>query len=266
MIEESFVERIKRESIINKFLKEDIIYQFIDFFKNNYKKMQYSTNIGDPLEKALQFYKYYNIDYYNIIVEGINCNNIIINDKVNKSFIDTETGKAFITLLGNDSDLFILVHEFAHFIDRNAKTPIIPNKYDFLCEVFSFYMEKQLECWLKDKRYNKLVEIRRNNRDYFEARMLSSIEYQLSCEKLYKETGNLKESSLDNTKIKSIMAYDYDLNIGLVNYLLRYPLANILSEYLLNNQIISRDYDLCETCLNTNLYDVLKKSKISKNK
>lgn len=252
----SFLERVKLESNFHKFLKEDIIYQFIDYFKKDYIKKQYPKNIENPLEIALQFYKYYNKKYYEMILNGINENKIIISDDVEKPFVNTESNKAFIKLCGNDSDLFILVHEFAHFIDRNCIPKIIPNEYHFLCEVFSFYMEKQLELWLHDKKYENLIQIRRNNRKYFESRMLNAVEYELSCERLYKETGKIELDNLDTTKVKSIMRYN-DLNVGFVNYLLRYPLANILSEYLIHNQEIKNDADICKICLNTNLYDIM---------
>lgn len=255
----SFVERVKFESTLHKVLKEDIIYNVIDFFKNDYDKKQYPKNIENPLEIVLQFYKYYNKQYYDMILDAINSNKIIISDNIKKPVVSTKNNKAFIKLTGNDSDLFMLVHEFAHFIDINCKPTIIPYEYNFLGEVFSFYMEKQLETWLNDKEYNELIKARRNNRMYFESIMLNAIEYELSLENLYKETGQIDIYSLDDTKIKSIMRYNYDLNIGLVNYLLRYPLANILSEYLmLNNKIVKNDHDIYKVCLNTSLYEILK--------
>ena len=44
--------------------------------------------------------------------------------------------------------MYMLVHEFAHYIDRSLTPNIIPDKYNFLCETFSFYMERQLENYL----------------------------------------------------------------------------------------------------------------------
>lgn len=264
---ELFIERVKLESNLHKFLKEDLIYQLIDYFKNDYTKKEYPKNIKNPLKIVLSFYKHYNIQYYEMILDGINNGKINISKSIKKSFIDIENNKTFIQILGNDSDVFILVHEFAHFIDRNLTPPIIPNEYNFLCEVFSFYIEKQLELWLNDKEFYDLIKIRRENRMYFESRMTNAIEYELFCESLYKKSGQIKMEDLDNVKIKTLMYYDYDLNVGLINYLLRYPLANILSDYLINNQLIKNDNDICRICLNTNLYEVLeniKQKKISK--
>lgn len=54
-----------------------------------------------------------------MVLDAINNGRIIISAATEKSFVNTESNNAFIKLSGNDSDLFILVHEFAHYIDRN---------------------------------------------------------------------------------------------------------------------------------------------------
>lgn len=265
-VTEKFIGRVKVESNIHKFIKEDLIYQLIDYFKKDYTKMDYPQNINNPLGIVLEFYKSYNKEYYKIILEGINSNRIIINKNETKSLVDTNNRRAFIRLSGNDSDIFILAHEFAHYIDIISNPPIIPDKYSFLCEVFSFYIEKQLELWLNHKEFYELIQARRNNRMYYEEKMLNAIEYELSCEKLYIQNEQINIEDLDAHKIKKLMRYDYDLNIGLVNYLLRYPLANILSDYLLNNNLIKKDVDICSTCLNSNLYEVITGCSLNKNK
>ncbi len=254
---ESFIERVKIESSFPKFLKKDLIYSFIDFFKKDYTKKAYPKNIKNPLEIVLQFYKSYNEQYYNMILNSINKSSIIISNDNEKPFVDTTTNKAFIKLTGNDSDIFILVHEFAHFIDRNSNPEIIPDEYYFLCELFSFYMEKQLELWLSDKEYSNVIETRRHNRMYFESKMLTAIEYEMFCEEFYKKNEKIELDDLNITKVKSIITYDYDLCVGLVNYLLQYPLANILSDYLIYDQGIKNDTDIHKICLNADLYNVL---------
>lgn len=264
VLAKTFIERVKLESGFHKFLKKDLIYQFIDFFKNDYTKKQYPKNIKNPLEIVLHFFMSYNKQYYNMIISSINEKKIIINKDNRKSFTNTETNKTYIRLYENDSDVFILVHEFAHFIDRNSNPQIIPNKYHFLCEVFSFYMEKQLEIWLNNKEFGYLIHTRRHNRLYFESKMTNAIEYMMYCEEFYKKNGKIKLDDLNNEKVESIITYDYDLNIGLVNYLLRYPLANLLSDYLIHNQEIKSDADIYKICLNTNLYDILENLKIEK--
>ena len=257
---ESFIERVTLESTFHKFLKEDIIYQIIDYFKQDNPKKEYSKKIENPLKIALQFYKHYNIQYYQMILDGIRSGKILIDDTTNQSYVETGNNRAFIHPFKNDFDLFMFVHEFAHFIDRNLNPTIIPNAYDFLCEVFAFYMEKQLELWLDEKVFHDLIQTRRQNRMYFEASMTRAIEYELYCETLYKKLGYLKVTDLDYAKIKSIMQYDYDLHVRLINYLLRYPLANILSDYLIHHQLVKKDTDICEQCLQTNLYEVLEEA------
>lgn len=256
----SFIEKVKLESTYHKFLERDLIYKLIDFFDGDYKKIEYSKKIEDPLDMAQKFYKDYNKKYYNMVLEGIKNKRIIIENSEKKSYVDTESNAAFIKPFGNDVDLIMFVHEFAHFIDRNSDPLITPHKYDFLSEVFSMYMEKQLELWLTDEKYEELISARRSNRMYFESKMMKAIKYELYYENLYREKGNINEEDLDVSEIKYIMRYDCDLDIGTINYLLRYPLANILSDYLIKNNLVKDDYDICKICLNTNLYDVLENS------
>lgn len=255
-----FVDRVKKEAYLPKFLSEDFIYQLIDRFKGKYQKKDYEKTIDNPLDLVLSFYKDYSDKYYDMILEAINSGDIVIGE-AKKSFFDLDAEKCFIRLLGNDGDVFMLAHEFAHYIDRKSSPPIIPHEYDFLCEVFPFYIEKQLENYLDRQKFDMLISTRRNNRVYFEARMLSAVSYELSCEDLYRTVGAIDINDLDRSKLKLVSAYDYDLNVGFVNYLLRYPLANILSDHLIDNKPKS-DTDVLKTCLNANLYEVLAHSRI----
>lgn len=173
---EQFIERVKKEANIHKFLKEDMIYQLIAMFHQNYKKMEYPKMIKNPLEMALEFYKFYNQQYYLMIIEALKNGRIVIDPEVETTFTDTNTNITFIKPVGHDRDVFMMVHEFAHFIDRNSKPFIIPDEYNFLCEVFSFYMERQLELWLMEKGYDELIKIRRNNRLYYEEKMIRVIQ------------------------------------------------------------------------------------------
>lgn len=251
----AFIEKAKIESTYRKFVNIDIIKEIINIFNNHYEKKNYPSTIDNPVELALQFYKDYNEKYYHMIMGGIENKKIIISKDKPKSFTDTKNNTTFIRLYKNDSDLFILVHEFAHFIDRNSKPQIVPNDYWFLGEVFSFYMEKKLESWLDNKKYKDLISIRINNRIYFEIKMVKAIEYELYYENLYKEKGNLEESDLDIEKVKYIMRYDVS---NLINYLLTYPLANILSSHLINNGLMKDDNALVEQCMEVDLYTILK--------
>ena len=130
---ESFIERVKVESNIHKFIQEALIYKLITNFRKNYVKMNYPKKINNPLDIVLKFYKNYNKEYYEIILDGINSSRIIISKNETKSFASRENKRTNIKLSGNDSDVFILAHEFAHYIDINSNPPIIPYEYDFLC-------------------------------------------------------------------------------------------------------------------------------------
>lgn len=143
-----------------------------------------------------------------------------------------------------------------------AHPPIIPDKYWFLSETFAFYVEKKLENWLLNKDHEDLINTRRNNRMYFENKMVEAIENELYYENLYRQKGTIAESDIDIKKIKSIIKYDVPYNI--INYLLQYPLANILSGYLINNYIIQDDNQLVEKCINMNLYKILEDFSASK--
>ena len=192
-----FIEQVKLESSYSKFLKVDIIYQLINNFNAASDKQKYPSEVENPLETALQFYKEYNVQYYNTIIEEFENKRIVISQNSGKSFTDTENNTTYIRLYGNDGDLFIIVHELAHFIDKNSNPQIIPDEYWFLSETFAFYIEKKLENWLKSEKYKNLIFTRINNRMYFESKMLKAIENELNYESLYRQKGIIEESDID---------------------------------------------------------------------
>lgn len=257
-----FIEKVKMESTYRKFVKSDIIYQLIDIFKCNYDKMDYPNKIKNPLEIVLQFYKDYNEQYHKMIMDGIKTKRIIISQDEGKSFVSTKNNTAYISLYGNDSDPFIIVHELAHYIDRNSNPQIVSDECWFLSEVFSFYMEKKLQMWLDNEKYKDLISIRINNRIYYEARMLTAIETELYYEELYKKKGTIKENDIAIDKIKLINNYDEP---NIVNYLLQYPLANIISSYLIEENTCINENEFMKTCLSIDLRKLLRnKQTISK--
>lgn len=260
-----FIEKVKTESNDKKFLEMDLINEMISFFNGNFEKKDYSIKIKNPLDVALQFYKDYNEEYYKIIVDGIREQKIIIDKNISKPYVDTKKNEAYIKLNGNDGDMFILVHEFAHYIDRNSNPRIIPDEFYFLAEVFSFYIEKQLEQWLDVNNYGNLISIKRNNRMFYESKMLKVIKNQLYYENLYKEKGSISESDISTMEMKEIMQYDSS-GVSIVNYLLMYPLANILSQYLVDMNLVKCDFELCKICLDFNIYEVLASYSFRKSK
>ncbi len=250
-----FIEKIKIESTYKKFLKIDIIYQLIDIFKSNYDKVNYPNNIKNPLKIALQFYKDFNEQYYKMIIDGIKNEKILIAKNNSKSYVNTKNNSTYIKPCEDDSDLFIIVHELAHFIDRNSNPHIIPNEYWFLSETFAFYIEKKLEAWLNFEKYKDLILIRRNNRLYYEKRMLIAIEAELYYEDLYKKNGIINESEIDFEKINLVKNFKEP---NFVNYLLQFPLANIISSYLIQQNICINDSEFTNMCLKIDLYETLR--------
>lgn len=255
----SFIQKVEAESQVHKFLQLDIINQIIHIFNIKIEKSEYAKKIQNPIELVLEFYKSYDKKYYELILKGIKAEKIIINTTIKKSHVDVETNKVYIGLNNNDSDIFILVHEFAHFIDRNSNLVLVPEKFWFLSEVYSFYMEKQLELWLKDKRYEDVISKRRKNRLYYEAKMVKVIKYAMHYENIYQKKGKLEQCDLNEEEIKIISSYQEP---NLVNYLLQYPLANILSDYFIQNKVLEIEPDLVNKCCQLDLYEVLKEYKI----
>lgn len=251
----SFEEKIKQECFYKKILNQDIIEQIIDVFTfKSYEKLEYPKEIDNLLELALEFYKDYNFKYYTMIINGIKNRKIIINNEVEKPYLDIKTNVAYLNCGKNDGDLFMIVHELAHFVDRNSNPKIIPDKFWFLSEVFSLYMEKRLQSWLMNKGYQRLIFIRENNRMYHESNMLMVIKNELRYEDLYKRNGSIKIEEICIDEVKEIMKYRYP---NLVNYLLSYPIGNILSDYLINISLFKDDDRICEECLKVNWYEIL---------
>lgn len=258
---QEFIEKIKSEVKYRKFIERNVIDLLAKHFSNDYKKEEYTKLINSPMKIVLQFYKQYNSEYYNMIISGIKEGKIIINDSC-KFYVDTSINEAFIGLNGNDSDIFMLVHELAHYIDRNSNPKIIEDRYWFLSETWAFYLEKKLEQYLCSDKYEHLIFTRRNNRLFFESKMIDAISSQLYYEDLYEKKGNIDEKDIDITKVKKIIKYD--ISEGIVNVLLQYPLANVVSDYLVSNNIVEKDNQFVEYCLEVDLCEVLKKSNIFK--
>jgi len=236
---------------INVFLTRDFILELIDEFDVPVEKLNYPDNNLDSLFISLNFFKNFNLDYYNTIIQGINKKDIIISDEFTSSHVKTETGKSYIKIFGNDGDIITIVHELAHYIDRKSNPNIVPNNYWFLGETFAFYIERELEKFLGQK-YKYLFDIRKNNRLYMEKNMLQIIKLALHYENEYLKNGKLELTEKDSKNIKRIMKVGED---SLINFCLSYPIANITSLYLVNfcNNVTHENF--CKLCLS---YDIQK--------
>lgn len=84
--------------------------------------------------------------------------------------------------------------------------------------------------------------------------MIKAIKYQLKYEKMYLERGTLRKEDINPKEMQLIKQYDYP---NLINYLIMYPIANVISDYLINFYSKLSDINLCQICLDTNLYEAI---------
>lgn len=247
---EKFTTFISKLINIHMCLNKEFILELINGFDVPVKKLNYPDNHLDNLSIVLNFYKEFNLDYYNIIKQGINNKDIMISDEF-PSHVNTKNCKTYIKLMGNDGDIIMIVHELAHYIDRKLNPHIVPDKYWFLGETFAFYIERELEKNL-DQKYEYLFDIRKNNRLYMEKNMLQIIKLALHYENEYLKNGKLELTEKDFKNIKRIMNVGED---NLINFCLSYPIANITSLYLINFCSNITKENFCELCLS---YDIEK--------
>lgn len=249
----SFNDWLKVESSYRKIMDIDLIYRITNIFSIDCKYIEYPTKIKNAFEFVLNFYKEYNIEYYKIIKKGMSDGRVVINDGYD-SFYNINTNTVVIGLQGNDSDIFAITHELAHFVDRNCEPIIIPNDYWFLAETFAVYIEKQLELWLDNPKYRRLIEIKRNNRISCSVDMTKDIENELFYEEIFMKKGYVQDSDVNKKEVNRIVGYGIP---NFVNYLLAYPLANLLTDYIIRNNLVTNDKEILKTCLNIDLNELI---------
>jgi len=230
---EDFYDKVKTESQYTKKLSLDAIELIINGFNYKLELKKYNKVIDNPLELVLQFYKEYNNKYYQIINKGLLKKEINLNSFNN--YLDLRNTICNINLTGNDSDVFILVHELAHYIDRKLKPHIILDEHNVLCEVFAYYMEMEFEKRIINN-YEELVISRRNNRIYNVVEKMRLVELELYCEMDYL-SGSKK--FLYNISIEDMELLLKSTNT--VNTNLRYSIGYILSNYIQDNNIIVKE-------------------------
>ncbi|MBO5348336.1 MAG: hypothetical protein J6A89_00735 [Clostridia bacterium] len=231
-ITQGFIEKIKKESSYRKPITDEAIKFLIKNFPNNYKKLEYKKTINQPLDVALNFFEGYNKKYYEILKGGLENKTIIISNEIKfKSKLDIQTGVSTISLKNDDEDVFLIIHELAHYLDFTQK--ILPKGYSFLCEIISYYIEKAFSKKYIEK-YESIIKIRNNNRAFNECQMLKAIEYEFYYENLYKQQHQINNSDINIDKVKYIFRYKSD---NTINYLLRYFIGDIISNYMIINNI-----------------------------
>lgn len=247
-----YIDKVKRESTYRKCIDIDLINELIELFDVDCKKIKYSKNIDDCLSLALTFYKHYNYEYYEMIMQGLENSRINIDAKDSET--DLQSNKCYIKMRGDDNDVYLIVHEFAHYIDRNSTPYIIPNEIMHFGEVYSMYLERKLEQYLDENQYEQLNKTRKHNRIYFAKRMARLIPIQLNNESFFNTNGYIDEADLEIDKIKRIMNYKSQ---NTVNYLLRYLLGYVLSYYLIKNNTVNSDKQISQILTEVDVQDAI---------
>ena len=229
---DKYYKLLENESKIKKYLTLDQINRFSEIIGTKHKFIKHSYKIKNPVELVLEFYKEKYPTYYQLIIDGINDNRIVFNIKEDTSYTNSIDGKCYIHFEKTDADIFMVAHEFGHYIDLNSNQTIFNIESYNYGEILSIYMEKQLSNYLIEKYgLNELVNIRRKNRLHFDENILKIARLEYKYENIYL-SGKLLLTDLDVDNILKITRM-YSKNI--INHLIAYPLGNIYSEYLLDN-------------------------------
>ena len=208
----------------------------IEILKKHYSKpvskQKYLKTKSKYLKAVLNFYKMYDLKYYAILMANMNKNIIMKPEGKTISYLDIN--KTFINIKNDDSDLFRLVHELAHFVDFKSHKDIINSNayYSFLPETFSFYMEKEF-IKLVGLKYESIVKIRQNNHYLAMQEKLNNLLLMQKYEEYYLENGSLPPN-LEIGEIQKIL----DLKLkNIINNILGYLIGDVVSDYLVQNNI-----------------------------
>ena len=254
---EKFKEMVKEQSQYKKWYSRDTIEYMYSYFDIKLKKMKYGNTLDvDPLKLALSFYKEHFSEYYPLIEEGLKNNRIRIVD--NESPHTTLDGISIIGRVDTDEFFYRIIHELGHYIDCNSNPRIISKEWHIYPEVTPFYVEKKFESVYKDK-YPELIKVRINNRLNVERKMLKNIKRMLKYEDYYKEHGRI-DDIIEENEVQQLMAYNSN---NIVNFLLRYPVSNLLTTYMVINDI-GLIPKLEEKLKDVSLIDLMKDEKLKK--
>ena len=75
---------------------------------------------------------------------------------------------------------------------------------------------------------------------------MNDIKKQLYYEDLFNNQGTIIEEQIDVEDAKKIIKYNV---ANVIDYLLRYPLGISLLEYIIDNNLLKQDCDICKICL-----------------
>lgn len=229
---EDFKEKVRLGSGYHKLVSRDNILKLEEYFAECTSHEKYYESDNDVLSIALEFYYKYFKDYYYVILSGLYNGDIIISPNEKGSYTIPDKGKSFIKLKGQERDLFVMIHEFAHFVDVKSNPHLIEYHKWGYSEVVPYYVEKVFAKEMSEK-YARVINARRVNRNTTINHMLEVIILMLKYEDYFKMHGEV-DSIIDIEEVKRIMNED---SKNVVNTLLKYPLANLYSAYMILNGI-----------------------------
>ncbi len=248
-------EILKDECNYDKLLSYEQVLKLRNIANKKIKDKKYPHNIKDPLKVVLEFFEEVYPEFYGLIIKGIKDKRIIFNS--DGCYVNTTNGICHLQDIKDDSAVFTIAHEFGHYIALNTNPPIISNKYKMFAEVLSIYMEKQLEKYFKDKNiYLDAINARKVNRAYVDRNMIDVIYLEYTYENKYKSS-KLFLTDLDLNNILKITRLK---GSNIINQLLTYPLGNMISDYLIDNNI-SINNDLIDNLTLINIDELLEKYK-----
>lgn len=208
-------------------ISEESIQKMIKLFDVKAIMFKYEKTISDPLRTALEFYKEYDKEFYEIISEGILNDRILIGDFVKRSYVSVDKKLCFIKTEGNDHDVYVMIHEMAHYVNAMLNQKFIDRNNSIYTEVFSYYMERQLDKFLIARGYYEVVFARYQNRTYSTCETAKSLKNFLTLKRIY-ETNKLG-LLLEQDRIEKVLRCDRNYP---AQYYLRYLVGTIFSRRL----------------------------------
>lgn len=227
-----FKTKVREESKYSKWLDHETIQMLDDYFLYCTFKKKYDRSDNDALDIALSFFYQYFKEYYGIISKGLSNGKIMISEYAPGNYTLPDERFSYVKLAGLESDMYIIIHELAHYIDVSLHPRIIREKKWVYAETVPFFVERTFES-KEYQMYYRVINTRKTNRNHSTYDMLQAIKLMLKYEDHYRCFGNI-DDILDEGEVKRIMSLRTP---NLVNSFLKYPIAILYSAYMLENNI-----------------------------
>lgn len=221
---------LEKDTNISQISEENIL-KLINLFDIKAVRFRYEHKLSDPLDIALKFYKSFNRKFYDIIAQGILQDRVLIGPFCKKSYVNAKTKLCFIKPVGTDEDVYIMVHEMAHYVNVMLDDAFVDRSNVIYTEVFSYYIERLFDRYLIENGYLDLAIIRHQNRIESTCNIARNLKDFLELKKLYEKNvlGLLKEQE----KIQRILRCKKDYP---AQFYLRYLVGNLYSKTLVEEE------------------------------